>query len=156
MEVGHKFAIGDRDLLFRITFYIVFFRLSNGFWWLFSRCRPNVQCSSFSAPFLRLARVVPILIPVPKHTLKLTRNCAVIQSTCVGPPRWGRCGVRKFLMSRPDENSCGENATERTAAAKKPYQEPSFRHERVFETMALACGKIDPTNFECRFHRNAS
>jgi hypothetical protein len=24
---------------------------------------------------------------------------------------------------------------------KKPYRKPEFRYERVFETMALACGK---------------
>lgn len=59
-------------------------------------------------------------------------------------------------MSQPDLNTCEEGAAERTVAEKKPYQEPAFRHERVFETMALACGKINPTNFECRFHRNAS
>jgi hypothetical protein len=39
---------------------------------------------------------------------------------------------------------------------KKPYQDPAFRHEKVFETMALACGKIDPTNFSCRFKRMSS
>jgi hypothetical protein len=59
-------------------------------------------------------------------------------------------------MSQPDQNTHEESATGKTAAEKKPYQEPTFRHERAFETMALACGKIDPTNFECRFHRNAS
>ncbi|MGA9527590.1 MAG: hypothetical protein WBS24_05700 [Terriglobales bacterium] len=26
--------------------------------------------------------------------------------------------------------------------AKKPYQKPAFRFERVFETAALACGKV--------------
>jgi len=39
---------------------------------------------------------------------------------------------------------------------KKPYEKPSFRHERVFETMALACGKISPTQFQCRFNRKSS
>ncbi len=34
--------------------------------------------------------------------------------------------------------------------AKKPYQKPSFRHEKVFETMALACGKIQPTQHNCQ------
>ena len=33
--------------------------------------------------------------------------------------------------------------------AKKLYQKPAFRYERVFETLALSCGKvvvtIDPT-----------
>jgi len=26
--------------------------------------------------------------------------------------------------------------------AKKPYSKPEFRYERVFETLALACGKV--------------
>ena len=28
------------------------------------------------------------------------------------------------------------------ATSKKPYQKPAFRHERVFETQALSCGKL--------------
>jgi hypothetical protein len=39
---------------------------------------------------------------------------------------------------------------------KKPYQKPSFEHERVFETMALACGKLHPTQPQCRFNRKNS
>jgi hypothetical protein len=39
---------------------------------------------------------------------------------------------------------------------KKPYQKPEFRYERVFETMALACGKVSPTEFQCRFNRRNS
>ena len=35
-------------------------------------------------------------------------------------------------------------------SAKKPYQKPSFKHEKVFETMALACGKIQPTQGSCK------
>lgn len=34
--------------------------------------------------------------------------------------------------------------------AKKPYEKPSFRHEQVFVTTALACGKIHPTQRSCR------
>ena len=33
---------------------------------------------------------------------------------------------------------------------KRPYQKPAFRFERVFETMALACGKISATQASCR------
>jgi hypothetical protein len=33
---------------------------------------------------------------------------------------------------------------------RKPYQKPAFRYERVFETMALSCGKVSPTQFQCR------
>jgi hypothetical protein len=37
----------------------------------------------------------------------------------------------------------------RTPAAKKPYEKPAFRSEKVFVTSALACGKIDPTSGSC-------
>jgi hypothetical protein len=40
--------------------------------------------------------------------------------------------------------------------AKKPYRKPSFRHERVFETMALSCGKVVITQQQCHFHRKNS
>ena len=39
---------------------------------------------------------------------------------------------------------------------KRPYTKPTYRYERVFETMALSCGKIDPTQFLCHFHRKNS
>ena len=39
---------------------------------------------------------------------------------------------------------------------RKPYQTPSFRFERAFETMALACGKISPTQKHCQFRRKSS
>jgi hypothetical protein len=32
---------------------------------------------------------------------------------------------------------------------KKKYQKPAFRYERVFETQALSCGKIAPTQGTC-------
>ena len=32
---------------------------------------------------------------------------------------------------------------------KKLYQKPAFRYERVFETQALSCGKIAPTQSTC-------
>ena len=41
-------------------------------------------------------------------------------------------------------------------AKKKPYVKPSFEYERVFETMALACGKLSPTQSQCRFNRKSS
>ena len=43
---------------------------------------------------------------------------------------------------RPDPSS--------QPVAKKPYQKPAFRYQRVFETMALSCGKIDPTSGACK------
>jgi len=39
---------------------------------------------------------------------------------------------------------------------RKPYEKPAFRHEQVFETMALACGKINITQGACRSSRRNS
>ena len=39
---------------------------------------------------------------------------------------------------------------------RRPYLKPEFRHESVFETMALACGKVNTTQSACRSRRNAS
>jgi len=54
--------------------------------------------------------------------------------------------------AKSDEKNAGDNRR----AGKKPYQKPEFRYERVFETMALSCGKISPTEFQCRFNRKNS
>ncbi len=43
-----------------------------------------------------------------------------------------------------------------TAKNKRPYSKPNFQHEKVFETMALACGKLSPTQAQCRFNRRNS
>jgi hypothetical protein len=45
---------------------------------------------------------------------------------------------------------------ESAPAPRKPYQKPSFRHERVFETMALSCGKIGPDQLQCLVNRKNS
>jgi hypothetical protein len=42
------------------------------------------------------------------------------------------------------------------AAARKPYQKPAFQREQVFETMALSCGKVNPTNGACGAVRKSS
>ena len=36
-----------------------------------------------------------------------------------------------------------------TGKTKKLYQKPAFRHERVFETLALSCGKIAAVQATC-------
>ncbi len=40
----------------------------------------------------------------------------------------------------------------KTPPRKKPYVKPEVRSERVFETMALSCGKISPTQLQCQFN----
>ncbi len=43
-----------------------------------------------------------------------------------------------------------------TRKAKKLYQKPAFRYERVFETLALSCGKIVGTSANCNSNRKSS
>lgn len=39
---------------------------------------------------------------------------------------------------------------------RKPYEKPALRYESVFETTALACGKVQATQGQCRLNRKAS
>jgi hypothetical protein len=41
-------------------------------------------------------------------------------------------------------------------AVRKPYQKPEVRHEQVFETRALTCGKVQVTQSGCHFERKVS
>ena len=41
-------------------------------------------------------------------------------------------------------------------SGKKPYRKPEFVREQLFETMALACGKTNPTIGQCRTVRKNS
>jgi len=59
-------------------------------------------------------------------------------------------------MAEKNDKADEKNLGESPRTTKKPYQEPAFRHERVFETMALSCGKVNATEFQCRFHRMSS
>lgn len=42
------------------------------------------------------------------------------------------------------------------ASRKRAYVKPAFRHETVFEVMALACGKISGTTGPCAVNRKLS
>jgi hypothetical protein len=37
----------------------------------------------------------------------------------------------------------------REGQERKPYKKPAFRHERVFETAALSCGKVYSVQSTC-------
>jgi hypothetical protein len=41
-------------------------------------------------------------------------------------------------------------------ALRKPYRKPAVRHEQVFETRALTCGKMQTTQGQCHFERKTS
>jgi hypothetical protein len=58
--------------------------------------------------------------------------------------------------TNPDRTAATEKTPEQSAKAKKPYQKPSFQQERVFETMALSCGKVQVHDHQCRFNRKNS
>ncbi len=47
-------------------------------------------------------------------------------------------------------------APEQEKQGRKPYQKPAFQYERVFETAALRCGKMGPTQSQCKFNRKTS
>ena len=60
------------------------------------------------------------------------------------------------MMSHSNPKNEATQSAESNASVKKPYQNPEVRHERVFETMALSCGKIQGTQHSCRVNRKAS
>ena len=59
---------------------------------------------------------------------------------------------------KPDDSSDRKRQDQAPAdaRAKKPYVKPAFEHERVFETMALSCGKITSTSAQCKSNRKNS
>jgi len=59
-------------------------------------------------------------------------------------------------MDEQDQNTGKKNAAQISHTTKKQYQEPAFRYERVFETMALSCGKVEPLTLSCKFNRHSS
>jgi hypothetical protein len=56
-------------------------------------------------------------------------------------------------MAEENDSTSEKKAEENGSPSKKPYQEPAFRYERVFETLALGCGKVEPTQHGCFFKR---
>jgi hypothetical protein len=59
-------------------------------------------------------------------------------------------------MSEPEETDRNVVHQESHRTAKKPYYKPEFRYERVFETRALACGKVVATQQQCIHNRKSS
>jgi hypothetical protein len=54
-----------------------------------------------------------------------------------------------------DDSEASKQRAERPTP-KKAYQAPSFRFERVFETRALVCGKVQSTQGQCALNRKTS
>lgn len=53
-------------------------------------------------------------------------------------------------MSKEASEDRNRTSSRESGRSKLPYQKPAFRYEGVFETMALACGKISTTQQQCR------
>lgn len=49
-----------------------------------------------------------------------------------------------------------KSAAKEKCTVKKPYHKPKVRYERVFETLALSCGKVQVTDYDCTFNRKSS
>jgi hypothetical protein len=67
---------------------------------------------------------------------------------------------KELNMTDPDQGGCAANKSgqseQKVPVGKKAYVKPSFEWERAFETMALACGKINTTQAQCKFNRKNS
>ena len=58
-------------------------------------------------------------------------------------------------MKSINDHGLSERAAS-TSPAKKTYEKPAFRLEKIFETMALVCGKIQSTQGTCQNNRKFS
>lgn len=59
-------------------------------------------------------------------------------------------------MRQREETDRHASPSEARHAARKPYQKPAVRFERVFETSALTCGKVQTTQGQCHGSRKTS
>ena len=62
----------------------------------------------------------------------------------------------KANMNLEEQKDRKDSADGIRRKVKKPYVKPEVRHERVFETAALSCGKVQTTQFDCHFNRKSS
>jgi len=60
------------------------------------------------------------------------------------------------MKQREDIERQAGNSVEERAAVRKPYQKPAVSYEKIFETSALRCGKVQATQGSCRFNRRTS
>jgi len=56
-------------------------------------------------------------------------------------------------MKQREGTPNGDNTSQAQTLPRKPYQKPAFRHERIFETNALSCGKVQTTQYQCAHRR---
>jgi hypothetical protein len=59
-------------------------------------------------------------------------------------------------MKQPEDTDRHTTPLTAKPTARKPYQKPAVRHEQVFETSALTCGKVQTTQAQCHTNRKVS
>jgi hypothetical protein len=59
-------------------------------------------------------------------------------------------------MGQPEGTDQRASPLEAQQAVRKPYRKPAVRYERVFETQALTCGKVQTTQGSCHSNRKSS
>ena len=120
----------------------------------------EIKSLGYLPRFHRNSTLVPSTL-VPSMTLgesaflsypSIKEWCGV---AAAGLPIFGS-GAARNAMADQDGKTNEINANESPRMAKKPYQEPAFRHEKVFETMALSCGKVQTTQSGCHFNKHSS
>ena len=60
------------------------------------------------------------------------------------------------IVKEPEDTGRHAGPGEARKVVRKPYRKPAVRHERVFETSALTCGKVSATQGQCQFNRKTS
>jgi hypothetical protein len=79
---------------------------------------------------------------MPGSSRVLREKISVRKSSRGTGPKMCPVGYTSVNMSQePEPRLENQEDSQGHPASKKPYQKPAFRYERVFETMALACGK---------------
>jgi hypothetical protein len=73
-----------------------------------------------------------------------------------------RANSIRALLGARDKMNHSEKRVQANLAAhgertlRKPYEKPEVRFERVFETLAMSCGKVQTTQASCSHNRKAS
>jgi len=60
------------------------------------------------------------------------------------------------MVNKSDPSDRLQDAAVPAATPKKPYRKPALRRERVFETSALTCGKVQVIDQQCHANRKLS
>jgi hypothetical protein len=59
-------------------------------------------------------------------------------------------------MRQREDTDRRASPLEAQQGVRKPYRKPEVRHEQVFETRALTCGKVQTTQGQCHYNRRHS